>query len=180
MAPKTNARHNHTQTVNVPPLSSPILSVEPPPSSPIPSVTSSEENNTFLGDRPPDDSAPPSNSVTNNSRMSPDWDLPDNSYLAQMGPDGAYARLLEALLDWKTKPTQAAQVAAFMEYGTDIVPYPHYAEHLNYRKPSDSPLHIVLFGEVASENCGTSLGARGNHFVGGPTKVSHKCSVVRE
>ena len=180
MAPKSNTRRNHTRTANVPPPSSPIPSAVPPPSSPVPSVTFSEDNNTFSGDLPPDESAPPSDSVTNDSRMSPDWDLPDNSYLARAGPEGAYARLLEALLDWKTKPAQAARVAAFMQYGTDIEPYPHYAEHLNYRKVSDSPLHIVFFGEVASENCGTSLGARGNHFVGGPTKVSQERSVVRE
>lgn len=104
--------------------------------------------------------------------MSPDWEQIAHGYLERNAPGGAYDKLLTILTDWKSNPENASRVAAFMEVGKDIAPFPSFENHLTYRRDQDTPLQIVFFGEVAAENCGTALGARGNHYAGGPAKVS--------
>ena len=87
--------------------------------------------------------------------------------------EGAYPKLLNVLEMWKADPAVAGRVAAFMEYGVDVNPFPGtFGQHLLYRKNSDTPLHIVFFGEIAPMSYGTALGAKGNHYVGSSGNVS--------
>ena len=104
---------------------------------------------------------------------SADWFIDPNSFLARSTVDGAYPKMLSAFDSWKTDPSVSGRVAAFMEYGMDLKAFPgNFGKHLVYRKTQDTPLHIVFFGEIAPANCGTALGAKGNHYIGTSGNVS--------
>lgn len=98
---------------------------------------------------------------------SSDWIIDPTSFLACSTVNGTYVKMLTAFDAWKMDPSIAGCIAAFMEYGTDLKPLPgNFSKHLVYRKTQDTPLHIVFFGEITPTNCGTALGAKGNHYIG--------------
>ena len=121
----------------------------------------------------PDSATPisPKTDVVPDCRMSPEWDYVSLKYMERNNKEGAYSNLLNVLQQWKNDDSSASRIAAFMKFEEHIKPFPAFGGHLTYRREKDDPLRIVFFGEVAPNNTGTSLGARGNHFAGSATDV---------
>ena len=110
-------------------------------------------------------------------KASPDWNIDTNSFFARLAVEGAYLKMLSAFESWKADPTIMACIAAFMDYGTDLKALlGNFGKHLIYHKTRDTPLQIVFFGEIVPMTFGTSLGAKGNHYIGTAGNVSSSFS----
>lgn len=165
-----------------PPYSKSPLPSIPIPSSPLQSSVTSASPTVNAADSQKEDvqmdeemlSSPITLSSNTGERSdSPPWTVDPSSLISRCMLDGAYPKMLSVLETWKSDPAVAGRVAAFMEYGVDIKPLPgNFGQHLVYRKNSDTPLHIVFFGEIAPTSYGTALGAKGNHYVGTSGNVS--------